>query len=132
MRSARKARPETRFYPPAPSRVWARHLTRYRGICGLAIIHAMSARAEASKGVLDILTVLEFGTRKEERELLDGVFEALGVQRRHKKESVAEAILGAAGFEPFLLEVLKAVRPFALMLRDLYTFLNRAEAITRR
>lgn len=92
----------------------------------------MPTTDQARKDVLDILTALEFGTRKEEKELLDGVFGALGVQRRRKKEPVADAILEGPGFEPFLLEVLSAVRPFALMLRDLYTFLNRAEAITRR
>ena len=92
----------------------------------------MPTAEQARKDVLDILTALEFGTRKEEKELLDGVLGALGVQRRRKKEPVADAILEGPGFEPFLLEVLSAVRPFALMLRDLYTFLNRAEAITRR
>jgi hypothetical protein len=87
---------------------------------------------QETKDVLDILTALEFGTRKEEKELLDGVFKALGVQRRWKKKPVADAILKGPGFEPFLLEVLSAVRPFALMLRDVYTFLNRAETVTRR
>jgi len=92
----------------------------------------MATTNETRKDILDILTALEFGTRKEERELLDGVFRALGIERPPKKELVAEAILRGVGFETFLLEVLSAVRPFALMLRDLYTFLNRAEAITRR
>jgi len=92
----------------------------------------MPTAEQAKKDVVDILTALEFGTRKEEKELLDGVLGALGVQRRRKKEPVADAILAGPGFEPFLVEVLSAVRPFALMLRDLYTFLNRAEAITRR
>jgi hypothetical protein len=92
----------------------------------------MPTAEQARKDVLDILTALEFGTRKEEKELLDGVFAALGVQRRRRKEPVAAAIVEGPGFEPFLLEVLTTVRPFALMLRDLYTFLNRAEATTRR
>lgn len=92
----------------------------------------MPTAAKARQDVLDILTALEFGSRKEETELLDGMFGALGVQRRRKKERVAEAILDGPGFEPFLLEVLSAVRPFALMLKEVYIFLNRAETITRR
>lgn len=92
----------------------------------------MPSTDQAKKDILDILTALEYGTKKEEKEILDSVLATLGVQRRRTKKRIAADILEGRGFEAFLLEVLSEVRPFALMLRDVYAFLNRSEAITRR
>lgn len=92
----------------------------------------MAIIEEERNNTLDILTALEFGAKKEEKEVLDKIFDSLRVKRKHNKELTAQAILQGPGFESFLLEMLKEVQPFALMLKDIYTFLNQAEAITRR
>jgi hypothetical protein len=82
--------------------------------------------------VLVLFTALEYGTKKEERALLDSVFSSLGVRRRGTAKGTARAIQKGPGFEAFLLAVLKVVRPFALMVREVYTFLNDARATVER
>ena len=78
----------------------------------------------------EVLEALEYGKRKEEKELVDEVLKSLRLPRSTPK-ALAAAIVGGPGFEAFLIEVLKAVRPFALMMRAVYSFLNARSATTR-
>ena len=85
-----------------------------------------------TEAILAILHALELGEKKEERELLDAVLANLGVERKTDAAKMAEAILANPGFEAFLFAVLQEVRPFALMLQEIYGFLNRASAVATR
>jgi hypothetical protein len=82
--------------------------------------------------IVDILSALEYGKKKEERELIDAVFAQHGVARRPTKVEVAPMIAAAPGFEKFFLAVMGEVRPFALMLTDVYEFLGRHATVARR
>ena len=78
----------------------------------------------------DVLRALEYGTRKEETDLIDGILHDLQLSRG-RAHRLARSIVEGPGFETFLLSVLQAIRPFALMLQDVYTFLN-SQATTAR
>jgi hypothetical protein len=87
---------------------------------------------EGQSDIETILSALEFGARKEEANLLDSVFAELGVARQRTQQAMAAAIEQGPGFEPFLVAVLRTVRPFAIMLREVYEFLNRQAATATR
>lgn len=87
---------------------------------------------DEKRAIVEILTALEYENKKEETDLLDAVFRDYGLPRA-RKNKLAEAIRNSPGFERFFLSVLKQVRPFSLMLTEVYEFLNaRARTATRR
>lgn len=82
--------------------------------------------------ILDILSALEAGTKKEEEPLLTAVLAKLKTKRAWTKQATADRILKGPGFEAFLFAVLTEVKPFAAMVREIYAFLNSAEVTARR
>lgn len=81
--------------------------------------------------LVDLLTALEYGTRKEEQDVISPVLESYHLSHL-KKAQLARQILKTPGFEPFFLDILKQVRPFSLMLGEVYAFLNSNETTTSR
>lgn len=88
--------------------------------------------SDEHRAVLDVLSALEYGARKEETPLLDLVLKKLGAKRAWTKAATAHRILDGPGFEAFLLAVLREAQPFARMLQDVYGFLNRTKVFTHR
>ena len=82
--------------------------------------------------ILDVLSAMEFGGKKEEKLLLEQVLGDLKTTRAWTKQATADRILAGPGFQAFLFAVLREVKPFAAMLREVYAFLNDSEVITRR
>jgi hypothetical protein len=80
----------------------------------------------------DILSALEYGTKKEETELINNAFGRFGIQRREKAADVAPVIAISPGAEPFFLAVIDEVKPFAQMLAEVYQFLGRRGTVGRR
>ena len=81
--------------------------------------------------VHDILTALEYGSRKEERDILRPILHVHGLEPVAKKR-LCEAITRAPGFESFFIDVVRAVRPFSQMLADVYTFLSSSKTVANR
>jgi len=90
-----------------------------------------AAEFDPQGAILEILSALEYDTRKEEVQILGPILDARGL-KRSGKESLAAQIVRAPGFEAFFLDVLRAVRPFAEMLGDVYRFLNSNRATATR
>jgi hypothetical protein len=88
----------------------------------------MASAFDERQAIVDILTALEYGTMKQENE----VIAALGLRDKMKKPALADAILADPGFEPFFLDVLNVVRPFSLMVTEVYEFLNSTRTTTTR
>lgn len=82
--------------------------------------------------IVDILSALEYGKKKEETELIHAAFAKFGIERRATKVEVAPAIARKPGFEPFFLAVVDEVKPFAQMLSEIYAFLGRRATVGRR
>jgi hypothetical protein len=78
-----------------------------------------------------LLTALEFGTRKEDKEFTDRLLGSFGLSRRKKDRLVADLLAGP-GFEKFFLAVAREAQPFARMLRAVYEFLSQHRATTGR
>lgn len=81
--------------------------------------------------MIDVLTALEYGTRKEEATAIAPVLKSYNL-KPIRKSRLARAILKFPGFERFFLDILKQVRPFSLMLADIYAFLNSNQTTTSR
>ncbi|MFL6283686.1 MAG: hypothetical protein ACJ74Q_11155 [Pyrinomonadaceae bacterium] len=87
---------------------------------------------DEKRAIVEILTALEYEKRKEETDVLDAVFRDYGLARAGK-DKLAGLIRNSPGFERFFLSILRQVRPFSLMLAEVYEFLNaRARTTTRR
>lgn len=87
---------------------------------------------DEKRAIVEILTALEYEKRKEETDVLDAVFRNYGLARAGK-DKLAELIRNWPGFEQFFLSILRQVRPFSLMLAEVYEFLNaKARTTTRR
>src|SRR5687767_3672096 len=83
--------------------------------------------------VLDILSALEYGTPKEDSDVVRPILKVHHVRAHKDRRRVARAVLDGPGFEPFFLDVLKAVQPVSQMMGEVYSFLNsRASTTTRR
>lgn len=78
---------------------------------------------DGKQAITEILTALEYGNRKEETKVINPILKSHGLTRM-RKGALADAIMRGPGFEVFFIDVLKAVRPFSLMLAEIYTFLN--------
>lgn len=86
---------------------------------------------DAKQALIEILTALEYRNKKEETEVINPILKSRGLSRL-RKGTLADTIMRAPGFEAFFLDVLRAVRPFSLMLVDIYTFLNSNETTVSR
>jgi hypothetical protein len=86
---------------------------------------------DQTQALIDVLTALEYGTKKEESDVIAPVLETYNL-KPIKKSRLAEAVVKTPGFERFFLDVLKQVRPFSLMLADIYAFLNSNQTTTSR
>jgi hypothetical protein len=84
------------------------------------------------QAIIHLLSALEYGTKKEEKELIAKAFDKFGIERRGTKADVAPAIAASPGFEPFFLAVVDEVKPFAQMLSEVYAFLSRQATVGRR
>ena len=89
------------------------------------------AAFDARQAILDVLNALEYGTRKEERDILRPILDASSLKQGRKKR-LAEQIMRTPGFEDFFFDVLRAIRPFSQMLADVYSFLNAHRLTTSR
>ncbi len=92
-----------------------------------ALVDAIDERL----AVEDLLTALEYGSRKEEKDILDALLTSLG-QGRTRKAKLSRAIASQPGFEQFFFAVLNLVRPFSSMLAETYQFLNERTSTTYR
>jgi hypothetical protein len=88
-------------------------------------------RFDETQAILDILTALEYGTKKQENAIVVKILKDPS-QPPPSKSDLALALLKQPGFEDFFLEILSITRPFALMLAEIYEFLNSNEATTSR
>jgi hypothetical protein len=95
-------------------------------------VGASSPEPAVVEAIVDILSALEYGKKKEETELLDTAFGKFGIERRATKVEVAPVIARKPGFEPFFLAVVDEVKPFAQMLSEVYVFLGRRATVGRR
>ena len=86
---------------------------------------------DEAQALNEILAALEYGTKKQENDIINPLLEPYGLSGIAKPKLVA-ALLRRPGFENFFLEVLKSVRPFSLMLGEIYEFLNSNEVTARR
>lgn len=86
---------------------------------------------DEKRAVIDILTALEYGTKKQETDILTTLLESYRLSPTVKHD-LAKTLLSTPGFERFFLDVLKEVRPFAVMLTEIYDFLNSNEATVNR
>lgn len=82
--------------------------------------------------IVDILSALEYGKKKEETVLIDAVFSRFSIERRATKIEVAPVIAKVPGFEAFFLAVIDDVKPFAQMLSEVYEFLGHRATVGRR
>ena len=78
----------------------------------------------SAKALDHLLTALEYGTAKEDREFTEKLLEEFHLQRL-PKDQLVEKIHGKPGFEPFFLAAVRESRPFALMLKEVYELLSR-------
>lgn len=86
---------------------------------------------DEKRAVIDILSALEYGTKKQETDILTTLLESYRFSMMGKQE-LAKTLLSILGFEQFFLDVLKEVRPFAVMMTEIYDFLNSNEATVNR
>jgi len=86
---------------------------------------------DEKQALSDILNALEYGTKKQDDEIINSLLDPYGLSETAKPELV-HALLKHPGFESFFLAVLKFVRPFSLMLREIYEFLNSNDLTARR
>ena len=114
-------RPSGRFWP------WWRR----RG-AGIAAPTPSVPAPDQVDAIVDVLSALEYGKKKEERDVIDAVFQKFGIARHATKVEVAPTIARNPGFEPFFLAVIDEVRPFAEMLTEVYEFLGRHATVGRR
>lgn len=78
-----------------------------------------------------LLSALEFGTRKEDKDFTDRVLSSFGLARRKQERLIAD-ILAGPGFEQFFLAVAREAQPFARMLRAVYEFLSQHRTTAER
>lgn len=82
------------------------------------------------QGILDLLQALEYGTKKEEKEI---IYALLKTARRGELSDVADKLLRSPGFEETFFIVMEQVEPFARMIGEIYEFLNdMSTTATRR
>lgn len=70
-----------------------------------------------------LLTALEYGTKKEDREFTKRILARFSL-RRSDEPALIKKILAGPGFEKFFLAVAREARPFALMLKEVYGLLS--------
>lgn len=87
--------------------------------------------AEQRESITKVLTSLEYGGRKEERELIDKLLHKYGHQRLEKGYLVKK-LIESPGFEVFFLDVLQEVKPFALMMKEVYGLLSAYNSTAER
>jgi hypothetical protein len=86
----------------------------------------------------DLLLALEIGTKKEDKKLTDEILSRHRLSRprsfprQRLVNSLSHSIVEGPGFEAVFLDVVDGVRPFALMLRDVFGFLAKHVATTER
>lgn len=86
----------------------------------------------------DLLLALEVGTKKEDKVLTDGILSRHNISRPRSEsrqglvDRLSVAIVAGPGFEAFFLDVVRSIRPFALMLQDVFAFLAKYAATTER
>lgn len=90
-----------------------------------------AAGFDERQAIVEILSALEYEKKKEERDILDAFLRDHGVTRV-SKDKLARLICTSPGFERFFLTILNQVRPFSLMLAEIYDFLNTQERTTSR
>lgn len=90
------------------------------------------------ESVRNLLLALEVGNRKEDKKLINGILSRHNISssglRSSKNliDSLSYRILEGPGFESFFLDVVSCVRPFAMMLQDVYSFLAKYTATIER
>lgn len=89
------------------------------------------SRFDEAQALDEVLTALEYGTKKQEDDIINLLLEPYGLSGTAKPK-LLQALLKRPGFENFFIEVLKSVRPFSLMLAEIYEFLNSNEVTARR
>jgi hypothetical protein len=83
------------------------------------------------QAVLNLLTALNYRTRKEEAEII-AVLMPERTGRGPKLEDAARELAAAPGFEQVFFTVLKAIQPFATMVLEIYEFLSQSEVTVAR
>lgn len=88
--------------------------------------------------VRDLLLALEVGTKKEDKKLIEGILSRHNICRprsifaRQLIDNLSHIIVAGPGFETFFLDVVRCVRPFALMVQEVFGFLATHAATTKR
>lgn len=86
----------------------------------------------------DLLVALEVGTKKEDKALTDCILSRHNITRPRSRsrrgliDKLSNTIIAGPGFEAFFLDVAQSIRPFALMLQDVFAFLAKHAATTER
>ncbi|GEM_PF-4954529 len=83
----------------------------------------MTSQHTDQSTIKNVFHVLGYGTRKEERELVDELLKRYHLPRTGL-ENLAHLIYQRPGFEDFFLALLSEVRPFCQMLIEVYELLN--------
>ncbi len=81
--------------------------------------------------IVQMLTSLEYGGPKEEREITERLLQRYGYPAL-KKENLAKKLVNNPGFEQFFLDVFTEVKPFALMLKEVYELLSSYNTTAER
>lgn len=82
------------------------------------------------ESIVQLLTALEYGGAKED-ELIAELLSKYS-HPRTEKEALAKLHHQKPGFEPFFLDVIREVRPFALMVKEIYELLSLYESTAER